>query len=209
MRKQKRLKYLALALLLTMVGATFLPAQSDSQTLRSPYACLVGIPEFDFGFPMGSGRSYPFSLGGNLIGGFQVNKLFTMGVGVGLHGYGPREMLLLPLFVDARLHFPQKKWTPYLVFDAGYSLSLEPNEKGGLLLNPSVGGRFPLSDKTALGVGLGIRVQQNKALLNGTYYNYLSNYLSLKLSLVVKMPRLSRRVFAKTISRRMKDKEHK
>ncbi|HEX2900279.1 MAG TPA: hypothetical protein VHS96_11230 [Bacteroidia bacterium] len=203
MRKLK--KHLAFALLLTMFGPLALPAQSDSQTLRSPNASLVGIAEFDFGLPMGGRIGYPLSLGGNLIGGYQINRLFTLGIGLGLHGYGPGEMLLLPVFADGRLHFPQKKWTPYIALDMGYAFSLDTLERGGFLLNPSVGGRFPLSDNTALGFGIGLRLQKNQALLDGVFQDYLSNYLSVKVSLVAKLPRLSRKVFKQTMHR-MKDK---
>ena len=204
---QKLKKYLLLSLLLTALSPLALRAQSDSQTLHSPHASLVGIADFDFGLPMGKGGAYPLSLGGNLIAGFQMNRLFTVGLGVGLHGYGPSDMLLLPVFVDGRMHFPQKKWTPYIALDLGYALSLHPTERGGLLINPAVGGRFPLTDKTALGFSLGIRVQQNQAKVNEVFEESLANYLSLKVGLVVKVPRLSRKVFSKTISRRMKDKE--
>ena len=101
-------KYLALASVLILMAPAALHAQSDSQTLRSPYASLVAIADFDFGVPVGSGRSYPISLGGNFIFGAQLNRLATVGIGVGLQGYGPSDMLLLPVFADARLHFPQK-----------------------------------------------------------------------------------------------------
>jgi hypothetical protein len=206
---QKLMKHFALASLLILLGPIVLSAQSDSQTFRSPFACLVGMGEFDFGLPMGSGRSYPFSLGGNLIGAFQANRTLTVGLGVGLHGYGPSDMVLLPVFADARLHFPQKKWTPYLALDIGYAFSLDTAQRGGFLLNPMIGGRIPLTDKTALSLGLGLRLQQNQARVDGALDDYVSNYLSVKLGFAVKVPRLSRRVFAKTISRRMRDKEHK
>lgn len=201
-------KYLALAFLSILLGPltlSRLSAQSDSQTLRSPFASLIGIAEFDFGLPAGTRIGYPLSLGGNLIGGYQMNKLLTLGIGVGLHGYGPSEMILLPVFADARLHFPQKKWTPFIALDMGYAFSLDTLERGGFLLNPSVGGRFPLTDNTALGFGLGLRLQKNQAKIDDIFQDYLSNYLSIKLSVVVKLPRLSRIVFKQTMHR-MKDK---
>jgi hypothetical protein len=181
-------------------------AQSDSQTLRSPYASMVAFGDIDLGIPAGSRIGYPLSLGGNLIGGYQMNRLFTLGIGVGLHGYGPDEMILLPMFMDARVHFPLKKWTPYIAFDVGYALSLTDSVRGGFLMNPTLGGRFPLSEHTALGVGLGLRIQKNQGLLHGVYQDYLSNYFSIKAGLVVKLPRLSRWVFKRTMHR-MKDKE--
>jgi hypothetical protein len=206
---QHRLKYIILTLLLAACACLPASAQSDSQTLRSPYASLVAIADFDFGFPVGSGRSYPLSLGGNLIAGAQLNRLATVGIGIGLQGYGPSDMVLLPVFADARLHFPQKKWTPYLVLDIGYAFSLDSAERGGFLLNPSVGGRFPLSDKTALSAGIGLRVQQNQARVDGVLDDFVPSYLSLKVGVVVKLPRFSRHLFNKTINRRMKDKEKK
>ena len=202
---QKLRKFFALVLPLLLFSPTIAGAQSDSQTLRSPYASLVGIADFDFGLPAGSGLKYPLSLGGNLIGGYQINKLFTLGVGVGIHGYGPDEMLLLPMFVDARLHFPQKKWTPYVTLDLGYALSLDTLQRGGFLINPTLGGRVPLTNNTAFAFGIGLRMQQNKAWVDDTLEDFVPNYLSVKLGVVVKLPRLSRKVFKQTMHR-MKDK---
>jgi hypothetical protein len=198
-------RILPLFLLHSALVPIHLWAQSDSQTLRSPAASLVGVAEFDFGIPTGGGRNYPFSLGGNLIGGYQFNRLFTLGIGVGIQGYGPSEMTLLPMFVDARLHFPQKKWTPYLAIDLGYSLSLDPGERGGILINPMVGGRIPLTETFAFGFGLGMRIQQNQAFRDPVWLRYDSNYFTVKLGMVMKFPRLSRFVFKQTMHR-MRDK---
>lgn len=201
-----RLPYLlALALLSAILAPWQAMAQSDSQTLRSPYASLVAFTDFDLGFAASGGRGYPVSLGANLIGGYQANKLLTVGLGVGLHGYGPSDMLLLPVFADARLHFPQRKWTPYISLDLGYSLSLDSAERGGFLLNPAVGGRFPLGDNLAFGFAVGYRLQPNSAIVNSAFDENNPHFLSLKLGLVMKFPRLSRRVFEKTMGR-MKDK---
>ncbi len=203
---RQHIKYLVLALLMTALGPMALHAQSDSQTFYSPHTTLVGITEFDFGLPEGNGLRYPLSLGGNLVAGCQVNRLLTLGIGAGLQGYGPSDMLLIPVFADARLHFQQKKWTPYLALDIGYAFSLDTAARGGFLFNPSVGGRFPMTNNTALVLGLGLRVQQNRAWVDGTLVDHLPNYLSAKIGFVFKAPRLSRRVFAKTIGRRMRDK---
>ena len=203
---QKLRTYGLIASLLMFLGGRSVIAQSDSQTLHSPHASLVGIADFDLGLPMGSRIGFPVSLGGNLIGGYQLNRMFTLGLGVGLQGYGPREMLLLPMFVDGRIHFPQKKWTPYASLDMGYALSLRPSARGGFLLVPAVGGRVPLSSNTALSLGVGLRIQQNQFQVDGVFVDYLASYLSVKLGVVVKVPRLSRWVFKKTMHR-MKDRE--
>ena len=79
MRKLKEFTVHFLLLILLLPAIAF--AQSDSQTLRSPYASLVGIADFDFGLPAGSGRKYPLSLGGSGNSHYNGNAETYMNVG--------------------------------------------------------------------------------------------------------------------------------
>lgn len=199
---QKRTSYLFAAACALLLGGQTVRAQSDSETLRSPVAGLVSITEFDFGLSVRDGQTYPLSVGAQTVFGFQFNKLFTLGAGLGIQGYGPSAMTLLPLFVDARMHFPQKHWTPFLALDMGYALSLRSTEKGGVLVNPSFGGRFPLSKSLAMSLSVGYRSQGNQAKVNGVFDHFNADYMSVKAGMVVRLKGLTKKMY-----RRMKDKK--
>ena len=197
--------YFLAAILLLALSPHPLQGQSDAQTRRSQSASLVNITEFDFGLPTGGSYHYPVSLGVQTVNGYQLNHRFTVGLGIGIQAYGPNGMYLLPVFADGRVHFPQKNWTPFIALDLGYAFSLRGTERGGLLLNPSVGGRVPISKSTALTMSIGYRSQMNQAMLNGTLWRYDAGYMSVKVGTVVKLNRLTRKLFSRT-RRRMNEK---
>lgn len=189
---------------MVVVGTSVTHAQSDSQTLRSPYASILCMTDFDFGLPLAGNLNYPLSLGAQTVVGYQFNRIFTAGVGVAIQGYGPSDMLLLPVFADARLTFPQKKWTPFVSLDAGYALTLgDGDRKGGLLISPGVGGRIPIANNLAFGFGLGLRWQLNHGPYNGETVDYRSEYLSVKLGIAARFPKL----LSKLLAPRMKDRK--
>ncbi|MFN8394273.1 MAG: hypothetical protein U0176_06300 [Bacteroidia bacterium] len=190
--------------LAVMMAALAARAQSDSQTLRSPYASVLSMTDFDFGLPLAGNLNYPLSLGAQTVVGYQFNRIFTAGIGVAIQGYGPSDMLLLPIFADARLHFPQRKWTPFVSLDAGYSISLGGGDrKGGLLVSPGVGGRIPIANNLAFSFGLGLRWQLNQGPYNGETVDYRSEYLSAKVGIAVRFPKL----LSKMLAPRMKDRK--
>lgn len=202
--RQLRL-HLASVLVVLALGKQAALSQSDSQTLRSPAACLGNITDLDLGISVRDGRRHPLSLGLQTIGVYQINPRFTVGMGVGLHSYGPGHLLLLPLFVDGRMHFPQRKWTPFVSLDAGYALSLQSDARGGVLVNPAVGGRIPFAENAALSLSIGYRWQGNQGQVKGVLEEFRPEYLSAKVGVVTRFPRLSYKVFSKTL-RRMKEK---
>lgn len=200
-------KHLLVAMAVGLISFKGMMAQSDSQTLRSPYASILCMTDFDFGLPLAGNLNYPLSLGAQTVVGYQFNRTFTAGIGVAIQGYGPSDMLLLPVFADARLTFPQKKWTPFVSLDAGYALTLRGGDrKGGLLISPGVGGRIPIANNLAFSFGLGLRWQLNQGPYNGETVDYRSEYLSVKLGIAVRFPKLLSRVLAPRMKDRKGDK---
>jgi len=117
------------------------------------------------------GTLIPFGMGVHVINGYQFNPYVSLGAGVGLDVYFD-DGLTLPLFADLRINFLDKRVSPYIAFDIGYTFRLTGLDYGnGLLFLPISGARFKLSDKYALNVGLGLGVQGNKSQIYYDYYD--------------------------------------
>ncbi len=86
--------------------------------------------------------------------GWQFNKCFYAGIGIGEEAYidhwklgyyasEARCVLVLPLFADVRYDFFNKKITPFVDFRIGYAASDDDyNTFSGLYLCPSIGARL-------------------------------------------------------------------
>jgi len=96
----------------------------------------------------------------NIIYGYQINPYFYLGFGTGFRFYHDDDAFLLPVFLDFRANFINNKISPYFSLDAGYSFNGKREFDGfGLLLNPTLGVSFKVSDKSAMNVGLGYEKQ--------------------------------------------------
>ena len=103
------------------------------------------------------------SYGISTVNGFLIKPHFSVGVGVALDNYVNAGMLL-PVYADARLTFHDKRFTPFLYGDLGYSFGIFSRDlnqlQGGLFFNPGIGIKSYISKKTALILSGGARVQQ-------------------------------------------------
>ena len=112
------------------------------------------------------------------VTGYQFNSNFNLGLGLGIDYkksllYGRaysqnyvKSFLMFPVFIDFRINFIKRRFTPFVTFSGGYSIfknwgnSLENNLKGGLLLSSAVGLKAFVSNKIALNFSVGYRIQQ-------------------------------------------------
>lgn len=97
----------------------------------------------------------------NIINGYRFsNHLYAgLGVGVRISKLSP----LIPIFADARYFILNKKTTPYISCDIGYSILAEGKyEFGGFMLAPEIGTSFKITPKSAFNIGLGFELQQIK-----------------------------------------------
>lgn len=105
----------------------------------------------------------------NIISSYQVNPFFSFGAGTGIRYYPEVRTTLIPVFGDVRIHFMDKKVSPYLSLLVGFSYNASENwEKTGGIFNPTAGLSFKLSEGFAMHVGLGLELQ-NINYYFGTY----------------------------------------
>ena len=122
-----------------------------------------GIIDVGYSFGIGTYKMNRFDF--NFINGYQVNPYFSLGIGVGLRYYFDTEAALIPIFADFRANFIDNPISPYLSLGIGYSFDATNSfESVGLLLDPTVGVSFKISDKSAFIVGLGYEMQRMKFL---------------------------------------------
>src|SRR5690554_3163968 len=74
-------------------------------------------------------------------------------------------------------NFIDNKFSPYLAFDIGYSFDATSDFLGeGLLLSPTVGVDFKISDKSTMNFGVGYELQKlNFYYYAGSYFGYLTS----------------------------------
>jgi hypothetical protein len=116
-------------------------------------------------------RTIPYAhyfYGINNVTGFRINKHFIGGLGVGLLSYNGG--VAIPLYLDFRYHFNQRKYTPYFWFDSGLELKFEDVGQPMLFINPGVGLYKSISDHFAVNLGAGVFIQRD-ILSKSTFAN--------------------------------------
>ncbi|MDD3737991.1 MAG: hypothetical protein PHP31_01685 [Lentimicrobiaceae bacterium] len=120
-----------------------------------------GIVELGHQIGVGDYRQNRFKF--NFIFGHQINPYISMGVGTGLHYYSGADAVLIPFFLDFRTNFINRKVSPYLSLGIGYSFSYNVANRyigEGILLTPTFGVSFKISDKSAMFFGFGYEMQR-------------------------------------------------
>lgn len=146
----------------------------NSSGIQSGYKGIV-----EMGYQIGVGDYGMDRLKLNIINGYQINPHFSLGIGTGLRYYFDAEAAIIPVFADFRANLFNQNISPYFSFGIGYSFDATDDFEGvGLLLNPSVGVSFKVSDKSAMNVGIGYEMQKMDTYFgyyNGSYYDYYSS----------------------------------
>jgi uncharacterized lipoprotein YehR (DUF1307 family) len=94
-------------------------------------------------------------IGVSNIFGYQVNRNFLTGLGVGLYSYNGG--ILVPLFLDTRYNFkPTAPLSPFISAEGGLQINPNDFEKTTIFINPSVGLRKKIGGKSWLNFGLGV-----------------------------------------------------
>lgn len=137
----------------------------SNSSLPSDYMVYKGIVEL--GYQIGVGEFGLNRLKLNIINGVQINPFFSLGFGTGLRYYldshfkSKPETLLIPVFADFRAQAMNNKVSPFLAIAVGYSFNASNDFEGvGLLLNPSIGVSFKVSDKSAMNISIGYEIQK-------------------------------------------------
>ena len=138
----------------------------------------------------GTGQNSALS-GIQTINGYQINSKLNVGVGIGIEQISQSSNAIgyIPLFADFRTYFLKNKLTPFFSTGLGYSFVINKNYPhypsvqlgGGLLINPSLGGKFFISKNTALNISLGYRYQQTSFKEYNTMSIVSTNYYVIKI----------------------------
>lgn len=104
-----------------------------------------------------------------VINGLFLSPQWSVGVGIGLDGYSRQHEAgvfnreyynTMPAFLDSRYYFMDRRNTPFVFTDVGYSLKLGNNFEKGLIIGIGGGYKFFPGKKTCLIAGLGYNLQQ-------------------------------------------------
>lgn len=102
------------------------------------------------------------SIGLSTVNGFIIKSHLSAGIGVA-YDYYVTAGSMVPVYTDVRITFHDRRFTPFLYSDMGYSFGVASNNdnqlKGGLFLNPGIGLKSYISKRSALLISVGARVQ--------------------------------------------------
>jgi hypothetical protein len=128
-----------------------------------------GIGEFAY-LPGIDGYSFD-RLKLNVIGGYQINPYISLGVGSGLRYYMDTETALTPVFADFRFNFINRRVSPFLAFDLGYSFDAGNDARVGSLVSFMAGISIKFANGSALIMGLEFESQERSH-----YTHYYDDY---------------------------------
>ncbi|WP_195662611.1 DUF481 domain-containing protein [Bacteroides congonensis] len=108
--------------------------------------------------------------------GYQFNNYFYLGGGVAADFYTDADLIAVPIFVDFRANFINKKVTPFANIKTGYSVG----DVEGAYVSTGIGVRFSLKGKKAINLKLEYNYQQHNDhgdySYNNNYYSYDYDY---------------------------------
>jgi hypothetical protein len=154
-------KFSAIAVLLISCSA-LLPAQSGSGKFNR-YADVSGyinITEIGGGL----GISNPvndftrYFAGITTVNGYVIDHHFLTGIGTGVYGYDAG--IVVPVYLDIRYTFNNRRFTPFVFGDGGVLVELNHPEDFGLFVNPGLGVIRKLSKSMKLSLGAGLYIQE-------------------------------------------------
>jgi hypothetical protein len=189
----KKAIMLIMFLTISIIGFTRIRAQDNVSIENSRIPGYKGI--IDLGYASGIGKSGMNNLKLNLINSFRSGPCFSVGLGIGYRYYFQKEYdqysarsdlkwySVVPVFLDFRTTFRDKKVSPYLAFGAGYSFGGRPMAifeiaKVGYMLNGAVGGRLKLSGKSEISAGIVYEIQEMDAFFYRNNHADIGNYFN-------------------------------
>lgn len=136
-----------------------------------------------------------------MVNGYQFNKHFFTGFGIGYEYY---DFGVLPLFLDVKYKFHSYGFTPFLSIKVGGSIPLQHymeenwggeqnNTYGGVLFAPEMGVMMPVGQNDAFLISVGYHYQQ-LSYDSPTYYWYLPESSHAKRRIFTNYNRISLRV---------------
>lgn len=163
-----------IALLLLLITTTANAQQSRRFNKYEDVSGYINITEAVGAMALGtSAIKYSDNFVGiTTMNGYVINHHFLTGLGLGAHVYG--DGVLLPVYLDIRYTFNNRKYSPFVYGDGGILLDPGDIAATGLFINPGIGVKRKLSYKTALSVSGGLYLQQ---------YNTRASFVNVKVGL--------------------------
>jgi hypothetical protein len=154
----------------------------DAQEIKQPKVNsfkkrgFVNITEISYG--LGFGRvdfksnaltNETSIVGIRIINGYQLNEYFTFGVGIGFEKYLELPPLL-PISLNARFIFLNKRISPYLDINTAYGFGLLKESSGGVSFNPNIGLRVFITNTSSFLLSIGYKIHARRQSI---YFNQL------------------------------------
>lgn len=119
-----------------------------------------------------------------IVNGYQLNRKFSAGLGVGFTYYND-PLSMLPLFIDFKYIFPDNNLSPFLFLKSGYNISVLTDtdvnvnsHSGGLMLNPGLGLQFETAGNLAWHINAGFNLDRATYFQPGETFSSIENELN-------------------------------
>jgi len=112
------------------------------------------------------------------VTGYQFNKLFGLGIGIGYDMYNiDRRQAIIPVFTEVRGRFLDKKVSPQYSLGAGLGFGINAEENGiskikpGFMWNPAFGFSIQGRDNASFSIDIGYQFQYITNVTDGHNWN--------------------------------------
>jgi len=126
----------------------------DTTGLKRGY---YGVFEYGNGMTFGYANS-PFTNKISIVNGYRICPWFAVGAGFGIRAY-LEQGLFIPVYLDLRTNFINRKTSPYIAIDGGYGFQTSEEYEGGTMFAVTFGVCSKLKDRFALNMGLNYELQ--------------------------------------------------
>jgi hypothetical protein len=113
--------------------------------------------------------------------GYQFNKHFYLGAGIGLSFPADRDNTFIPVFIDTRFYLDGSNFTPYFSLRGGYEMCKSGNYlfktsntysyKDNPFINPSFGVRYRFHKKLAVNANIGYQYKKEPEYIQSQQYS--------------------------------------
>ena len=143
--------------------STLLPAQSGNSGKFNKYEDVSGFINITeivggLGFSSPDNDFSKYFAGITTVHGYVIDHHFLTGIGIGVHAYDAG--LIIPLFLDIRYTFNNRRYKPFIYGDGGLLIAPDHPEDFGLFVNPGLGVMRNITKSIRLSLSAGLFVQQ-------------------------------------------------
>ena len=172
------MKKIAIIVILTVSYAVSVYSQY-SAVIADPSYRYVSSPGFvnitELNGAMGlkdiSATNAEYYFGGTNIFGYQIDKNFLAGIGIGFYHYDGGN--LFPFFIDYRYSYYLKRFTPYVYGDGGILADFTDfRNESKIFINPGIGLSRAISPNIELNLSAGYMMQARSTLTRVSYVNF-------------------------------------